>query len=96
MVALGSLACLCGAVGVFVSRRARGRLLGVAVMATGALVVLLSLAPHQPAAAPATVVSALALAGLLLVARQLERVGRRAGAGGDLDLDEDPARGRAR
>jgi hypothetical protein len=97
---LGTVAFVGGGTVIFIARRARHRVGGLAVMALGSLLALTPVASGAPGVAAAAGVIALTLVGLVLVAHLLEGRGRRAdrghGAepdrGADLDLDEDPGR----
>lgn len=97
---LGSVAFVVGGAVIFIARRARHRVGGLAVMALGSLLALMPVVPGAPGVAAAAGVIAVTLVGLVLVAHLLEGRGRRAGRdhgaepdrGADLDLDEDPGR----
>lgn len=78
--------------GVVVRSSQRGRrLLGLAAVALGGLLLVATSAPDRATAVAVTAVSAATLAGLLVVARLLEQAGQRTG-GTDLDLQQDPLR----
>lgn len=89
--AMASILLGVGAGVVVRSSQHRRRLLGLAAVALGGLLLVATSAPDLATSVAVTAVSAATLTGLLVVARLLERAGRRAG-GTDLDLQQDPLR----
>lgn len=90
-VAIAGVLLVAGAGSVFLSPGRRGRLLGLAAVALGGLLVTFVSAPDRSIAVSVTAISAATLAGLLTIAHLLERAGRRDGSR-DLDLEQDPRR----
>ena len=89
--AIAAALLLGGAIGVFRSARRRGRLLGLAGVASAGVTVTLVAAPDLASAVTLGIVSAGTLTGLLAVAGLLEAAARRR-HGRELDLQRDPLR----
>lgn len=91
LLALAAVPFLGGGIALFTRRDAPARLAGLAGLAVGGLLLLAVAAPGGVAVVVAVALSAGTLAGLLLVARAMERTASRED-GTDLRIDVDPLR----
>jgi len=92
-VVIAAVLYLGGAVVLFRTVTARHRLQGIAALALGGVLLTATAGPSRGPALVATAMGALTLAGLLLVARAMERT-ERGDDGPDLRIDVDPLRWR--